>query len=63
MVEKSGQLNFADQITCQRFIRLNLTNQEHELFKVWANQYPPDEWDHNASRIQGNHNPFIQKNN
>lgn len=46
--------------------KIELTDKEQALFKIWSNQYPPEkweiEWDFKVSKIQGNNNPFIRKN-
>ena len=44
---------------------LNLSRQQTQLFNAWDKQYPVTEWecqrDERIARVQGNHNPYVQR--
>ena len=44
---------------------LNLSRQQTQLFNAWDKQYPVTEWecqrDDRIARVQGNHNPYVQR--
>ena len=44
---------------------LNLSRQQTQLFNAWNKQYPVTEWecqrDERIARVQGNHNPYVQR--
>lgn len=49
----------------QQQYQLKIASQQQRLFEAWNRQYPASNWecerDHRISRVQGNHNPFVQE--